>query len=385
MAMFLVVAALTGSLLAFYEELYDATADWRTVSPPSAEAPLLEPAELIAAVERAAPEALFDRLELEIRPGEAVLFIPQQKSPDIPLDFDEIAIDPYTGAEVYRGTWGDLSEGWHQAMPFIFRLHYTLALGEVGRLLFGVVALVWTVDTILSFFLTLPAMRRGWLERWRKALVVRPPSAGSFKFNFDLHRAGGLWLWAALFVFAWSSVGFNLRPVYTSVMGAAGATDVFAELPRKAGPEIIRHDWNTLLSYARGLAAAKGEGEGFAVVAENALSYRASADAYEYRFRASNDLPTKRPQSRLYFDRESGEMVAAKSGRGNFTANGVNEWLVALHIASIGGRPYQVFVAALGLLIVVLTATGVIIWWRKRRARLERVTNHRLSGAWASK
>lgn len=37
-----------------------------------------------------------------------------------------------------------------------------------------------------------------------------------YRINFNLHRAGGLWLWAALLVFAWSSVYMNLwDTVYT--------------------------------------------------------------------------------------------------------------------------------------------------------------------------
>ncbi|WP_348273260.1 PepSY domain-containing protein [Methylocapsa sp. D3K7] len=36
----------------------------------------------------------------------------------------------------------------------------------------------------------------------------------AFRVNFDLHRASGLWLWAMLFIFAWSSVMMDIRPVY---------------------------------------------------------------------------------------------------------------------------------------------------------------------------
>jgi len=51
-----------------------------------------------------------------------------------------------------------------------------------------------------------------WKLRWR---------GGSHKVNFDLHRAGGLWVWAVLFVLAWSGVAFNLREAYRPVMETA--------------------------------------------------------------------------------------------------------------------------------------------------------------------
>jgi uncharacterized iron-regulated membrane protein len=38
-------------------------------------------------------------------------------------------------------------------------------------------------------------------------------------------------------------------------------------------------------------------------------------------------------------------------------------------MARVFGRAYQVFVGVLGLLVVMLSATGVYIWWKKRKAR----------------
>ena len=72
---------------------------------------------------------------------------------------------------------------------------------------------------------------RGLLERLEKhhvgfarkdsALVSRGIPSHDVPLScdvLDLHRAGGLWLWAMLFVFAWSSVAFNLTPAYDAVM-----------------------------------------------------------------------------------------------------------------------------------------------------------------------
>jgi uncharacterized iron-regulated membrane protein len=38
-------------------------------------------------------------------------------------------------------------------------------------------------------------------------------------------------------------------------------------------------------------------------------------------------------------------------------------------MARVFGVPYQIFVFVLGLLITMLSVTGVYIWWKKRRAR----------------
>jgi uncharacterized iron-regulated membrane protein len=56
---------------------------------------------------------------------------------------------------------------------------------------------------------------RSFWARWKPAWLVKT-NASTYRLNFDLHRAGGLWLWGVLLVFAWSSVYMNLwDTVYT--------------------------------------------------------------------------------------------------------------------------------------------------------------------------
>jgi uncharacterized iron-regulated membrane protein len=42
---------------------------------------------------------------------------------------------------------------------------------------------------------------------------------------------------------------------------------------------------------------------------------------------------------------------------------------MALHMAMVFGFPMKTFVSLMGLTRATVTVTGVIIWWRKRRAR----------------
>lgn len=112
-------------------------------------------------------------------------------------------------------------------------IHTTLALGDWGRLAFGVAALIWTLDCFVGFYLTLPVRARRavetkpqktWWSRWRPAWALRKGARGH-KLNIDLHRAGGLWLWPILFGFAWSGVRFSLASVHAPIMRILGATD----------------------------------------------------------------------------------------------------------------------------------------------------------------
>jgi len=107
MACFLIVAGLTGSLIAFYVE------------------PRRNPAT-----------------------GEPYV-----------LDFTELYLDPYSGEELGRRRFGEISQGVVNLMPFIYRFHYSLALGEIGTWLLGIAALIWTLDSFVGFYLTLPPWR----------------------------------------------------------------------------------------------------------------------------------------------------------------------------------------------------------------------------------
>src|SRR5690606_13559522 len=94
-----------------------------------------------------------------------------------------------------------------------------------------------TLDCFVALYLTLPQRRESashllrstqsgnaeaktWWQRWKPAWRIRWRQGG-YKLTFDLHRAGGLWLWLILLVFAGSSVYMNLGDtVYTWAMRA---------------------------------------------------------------------------------------------------------------------------------------------------------------------
>jgi len=150
-----------------------------------------------------------------------------------------LLIDPCDGKPIRRVSFASWPVTRESLPPFIVKLHFTLLLGDVGRWLFGLAALIWTLDSFLAVYLTLPGgahksagARRSWWSLWAASCRVKIPTS-AFRLNFDLHRAGGLWLWPALLLFAWSSVYFNLnQEVYLPVMSAV------LDMPAKAGGEL---------------------------------------------------------------------------------------------------------------------------------------------------
>ena len=55
---------------------------------------------------------------------------------------------------------------------------------------------------------------------------------------------------------------------------------------------------------------------------------------------------------------------------GQHTGNTVSVWLWGLHYGDIRDfLPYRILVCLFGFILVMLSVTGVYIWWKKRKVR----------------
>ncbi len=401
MAGFLVVAGLTGALLAGYHA-FDAALNpaLLRVAPPAPGAQPLDPLLLRERVQAQYPQALVHQAPLQHLPGESAVFWlrPMRDAATgaaLPLPQDEVFIDPYTGRWLGHRHWGAFDAGWRHVMPMVYRLHMDLGLGPFGQHLFGIVALAWTLDCFIGAWLTLPKRRRatptlgaqpadpeaqaprGWWARWWRAWVLRP-GGSAIRLVFDLHRAGGLWPWALLFVFAWSSVAFNLGEVYEPVMKAVlPSQDLPSPVERKTRSDAPAMPWPQALATGRRLMADYATEAGFHVQREHRLSLDTRRGLYQYRVQSNRELRLRRAATMLSFDATSGELVSRYLPTGAAAGDTATSWFVSLHLADLGGWagswasgwPLQVLVAAIGLVVVMLSGTGVWLWWRRRVAR----------------
>ncbi|MGH8613910.1 MAG: PepSY-associated TM helix domain-containing protein [Gammaproteobacteria bacterium] len=206
-------------------------------------------------------------------------------------------------------------------------------------------------------------------QRWKPAWQIKWRGS-AFRINFDLHRAGGLWLWLALS----SSVGFDLDKVYRPVTGLF--FDMPAEeAPTAAPPTGTRQPMGWLVAQATAgrLMREQGRLHGFRVIWPNALYHEADQQRYFYRVRSSAEVDEIRGRTWLEFDDQSGRLLQVSLPTGQHSGMTVTSWLYALHMAPVFGMPYRIFVCALGLAITMLSVTGIVIWLRKRRTRKRRV------------
>ena len=211
--------------------------------------------------------------------------------------------------------------------------------------------------------------------RWRPAWLVRWRARGH-KFNFDLHRAGGLWLWPMLLVFAWSSVGFNLPSVYQPAMSSLGAA---APYERRALPTPLDDPPLSVadaIDTGERLLRVRAAREGFTVISPSAIVYYPAHGAYRYLARTSLDIMHEGGLTTIWID---GRDIGFEPATGPRAADTVNAWLGMLHMGLVGGTAYKILVSAVGLVTTMLSVTGVLIWMKKRSASLV-VRRRRVTG-----
>jgi uncharacterized iron-regulated membrane protein len=376
-AAFLVFAGITGVALAFYKELD------RTLNPAlhfvreRVQEPLSVNA-LADKVQATYPDALISVMMLDRNPGESVRV---QLSPRIDaatgkpavLEWTEIFVDPFDGRVLGGREKGVFKADLPHLMPFLYKAHYNLYLpGKWGEWFMGIVALVWMFDCFVGFYLTLPARagrpaKKSWLRRWMPAWLVKR-NASRARLNYDLHRAGGLWVWIVLFALAMSGVFFNLRtelfrPVVNTFSPLTEEPAAFLKtLPQSAQVPV--------LSYEDAIASAA------ALRTKNApdmqLTYVGlmpdSPGIYRVRYAepGRGDSNWRFRYENLYIDGVTGALLYTVAYDQGSAGDKFILWQYPLHSGYIFGFWGRVLVAITGVVTVVLSVTGVIIWLRKR-------------------
>jgi uncharacterized iron-regulated membrane protein len=367
LALFLILEGLTGSILAF-NSAFDRMLNPQWYAQPKPGAVRLSLGELAERANALEPGGMVEYLFAN-PDQELVMMAPRAGKT---LDFDQVFLDPWTGKELGRRRSGYHSPAPSDIMPFVYSLHSQLAAGPTGVTILGVIALIWTIDCFISFYLTLPAALKGFWRRWQLAWKVRW-WAGTFRLNFDLHRAGGLWLWPLLLVFAWSSVMFELPDVFDRVTGSLmdyrSATDVVgAAHPHIAAPP--RLGWRDAEAAGARLLAQQAAQRGLTIGAPDSLAYIPEVGVYSYSARSNIEVRSERADTGIWFDADTGKLRELFLPVGQHTGNSLYTWLYALHFADVGGSlAYRWFVALAGLIVAMLSVTGVVIWLKKRQVR----------------
>jgi len=418
MAAFLIITGITGTLLAFHDELDDVF-NHKLAQVEKQNASHLPIAELHDKVISAYPQYAFSSMPTSIAAERSAVFSVDrargkaaQNQPKAP--FQQVYVHPYTGDII--GTRDRDEWVWRNTMWKVFWLHRDLLLGDIGKLLLGIVALVWTINCFIGFYLTFPRAikkkaqnqtspkkRTSFFKRWLPAWKIRTKS-NMFKLNYDLHHAFGLWLWGILFVIAWSSVGFNLREVYQPVMHAVvglEGRDERQESSRRPSEkaeqasgaetatrvEVVSNEVVDVeavdvvnkansIAYLSAQADSAAQQNGVSVQQLLGIRWVEEDNQWQMRFKTNRDIGKKGGASSITVNARTGSIERVNFGyQSSLFGSKADQWLSTLHMGhisqGIGHLLYQIFLALIGLAVTVLSITGVYLWWKGRQSRLK--------------
>jgi len=372
-AAFLFVAGATGALISWDHEL-DA---WLNpdLFVARTSGPALPALELARRIEAADARMRVSYMPLAVAPGETfVAFLEARVDPatgkPFATGYNQVALDPATGAEQGRREWGAVALSRHDLLPFLYKLHYSLHLPELGGyelgvLFMGGLAIAWVLDTLVALWLSFP----GW-KAWRRSFAFRW-RAGGHKLVFDLHRSGGVWLFLLVLMIAVTSVAMNLENQV--VRPLVGLVSPLADSPfASRTPAAPGQDAQARVDPAQALAVATAEARrrGWTAPA-GGLSIQPAFGVYAIGFfdlaHSHGDGGLGNPW--LYVDSRSGAFAGAEVPCSGSAGDIFLQAMFPLHSGRIIGLPGRVLMTLMGLAIAVLSATGVMIWARKRRAR----------------
>ncbi len=376
MTVFLIIVGLTGSLLAFNTDLEKLTSPQLFATKPTPDAKPLDLATLAEKAEAAEPGIRVGYFS--VGPEQVSMAVGPRTDPVTgkPYDiaFDHMFLDPWSGRELGHRMNADLSQGLINLMPFIYQLHMSMALGSIGALILGIVAVAWTVDCFYAFYLTFPVVFSRFFSRWKPAWKIKS-RASAYRLNFDLHRASGLWLWPLLFIFAWSSVMFNYSEVYewttAKLFDLPNEEQEFAPYMLKTPNENPHLAWHEALNKAEQATERFARENDITVKGPVGFAYVSQFGSYSYSVRSSRDISDGGWDGLgVWVDGDTGELKKVFLPDGEHSGKTISNWLRALHFANWHNwLAYRIVVCIIGLVITMLSITGVYIWLKKRNAR----------------
>lgn len=336
----LALLALSGSALAFYDEL-DAALN-----------PDLRRVEAIGG-SRASLDLVVRNAEREV-PGFELgnLLLAQEREAAHWLLGRRVAADGATAVQIFADPYTGRVLGWRDSeavsldrrhlLDLLYGLHTELLAGEVGAWLAGLVAIAWLIDHALAAPLAFPRARN-----WRSAFGIAG-RGGSLRRLFDWHRAKGVWLWLATFVLAITSVTLIFPE------GSRHAASAFSPVSgrlHETMPEVVPP--TAPIGLDRAVSIVAGQGKRI-----HSLRPFPHAGVYAVRSYHPRD-PDSQGRLWTYVRMSDGLMAGERHDMGDSAGDAFFGWQYALHSGQAGGLAGRMLVALLGLLTALLCYSGV--------------------------
>ena len=346
---FLLMLCVTGLPLVFHDEIDKALSD---IAQPAVLPAQTAPADLdrlVAAVHARIPGGGFVHYVLQEPDEPHRLLVTLGEKRDAPPDQDRtVAIDNRTGQIL-----GEITPG-GGVMGFILKLHTEMFLGIPGKLFLGGMGILFLLAIVSGVVVYAPFVRE------RSFGVVRRERGVRLKW-LDLHNVLGVVISLWLLVVGATGVlntGADLLLNLWQVRELSAMTAAYRGLPPA----------EKLGSFARAVETAEAAepAKTFSFAAYPGTPFT-SANHYAIFMRGHSAL-TARLVKPVLIDAQTGVLTDKRDLPWYLTSVLVSQ---PLHFGDYGGLPLKVIWALLDLLAIVVLASGVYLWWKRRRIPVE--------------
>ena len=341
----LAVVGVTGAILVFQPEIEDAVdARYTRVAPAGSPLPL---SELVAAVKRTAPGATVESIRLPPREDRAAIVTVSGPAQAAWL------VDPYTGRVTGRA-----DHLW--TMRPVALVHRRLMAGETG-------ATVVTLAAVGLLFLSVSGLVLWWpgrIFRFRR-------SATGWRLAFNVHNALGAWAWGGFLLLGATGAIIHWEEPALAVIGRVTRTPPAprrTEGTRGCAPDAMPGPDVLLASARRAEPAARA-------------TYLSLGDAGGKPARAILRYPedhTPAGRTQVLLDACTGHVLSAIASRtAALDYRMVKLWNRQVHTGDLFGWPTRILAALLALTLPLVSVTGPLLWWLRRRQRATKATSVR--------
>lgn len=158
---FLFFSGITGAIISWDHELDDLLNG--KLFDVSSSGTAIPSVDLVKMIEQRDPRARVIHMFLTPEKGHSLWFfvlprIDPATGKRFEIDYNQIFLDPHTGAELGRRYWG---AAWpvtrENFVSFLYKLHYTMHIPEFwgsdrwGMRVLGIIAIIWTIDCFVGF------------------------------------------------------------------------------------------------------------------------------------------------------------------------------------------------------------------------------------------
>ncbi len=343
----LIVAGLTGSLLAFYMEVE------RNLYPHMQTRPYALPASYESVYARLSeiPVERPGSWKIEIPPAGVVGPITSRYN-----DSDRtrmVTLDPDTLEIMRDARWSETFFTW------IYDVHQHLLMGTPGKVLMAIAAVLMVVMLLTGLGNWL--LKKGGLV----AKLAFKRHASAAQRTYDIHKLVGLV--AVLLLLA-----LGTAPLISLPKQVHPLLERISPLMKDPAVESTPLPSVGRLTIDAAIAIGEARFPGSRVVWVRVPS--TVTEPYDLQIRQAGAPLSRFPRTHLWIDQYTGGVLAVKDPRTDTPSDTILNWLVPIHDGKAFGLGGRVMVAVLGLLPLVLFVTGVMRRWQKRvvRRKVER-------------